>query len=186
MTPESESRDSRAEGPLHFHSSREERLALLGAPRGERDRRRGIFRRNRTLLIVLVDILLFLFLAVFLVRFLYSQTSQARLEGYSVVLRGLVYGEVVYATLTVNSDRNVGGVNDGRIYVRFALSRDARDADAQFLSAGLPEAAGPEVILRAILAGTPPVRAGGGKAGTLYAEVRIGQTTRLLSFGLSR
>jgi hypothetical protein len=181
MAAEADPQKPRADGPLEFHSSREERLALAGAPLGERDRRFGLFRRNRTLLIVFVDILLFLTLAVLLVRFLYSQTPRGRLEGCAVSLRGLVYGEVVYATLTVNRERSQAAPGDGRIHVRLALSPDAQDADVQFLSASLPEAGGPELVLR----GTLTAGAGPRKARTLYAEVRIGESSRRLSFGLA-
>lgn len=155
---------------------------MAGAPLGERDRRYGLFRRNRTLLIVFVDILLFLILAVFLVRFLYSQTPKTRLEGYAVTLRGLVYGEVVYATLTVKPEggQRPGAVGDGRLYARLALSREARQSEWQFLSVGLPGASEPELVLREALS------AEGADARTLYAEVRIGGTTRRLSVGLSR
>lgn len=166
---------------LGFHSSREERLARAGAPRGEAGRY-GVMRRNRTLLIVFVDVLLFLIVALFLVRFLYSQTPRARLQGYALELRGLSYGEVVYATLTVKATAGTGRADGGRVYLRLALSAQAPEAEAEFLSAQLPAAEGAEVVLR----GTLPGGQGQAVGQTLYAEVRIGDSTRRLSASLTR
>lgn len=180
MTAEPRRGPEREAEALRFHSSREERLGLAGAPRSDLAQRYGVFRRNRTLLIVFVDVLLFLIVAVFLVRFLYAQTPRARLEGYAVQLRGLSYGEVVYATLTVSPAGGPGSLGDGRAYVRLALAARAPETDAQFVSAQLPGADGPETVLRTAL----PVQEGRDAPRTLYAEVRIGDSIRRLSASL--
>lgn len=163
-------------GPLDFHSSRQERLARFGAPHQRAGGTAGVFRGNRTLLVVLLDILLFLMLGVLLVRFLYAQTPRARLQGYEVSLRGLSHGEMVYATLTVRAEAAAEKPGDGRIYVRLSVSRDPADGQATFVSGQLP-GPGNELVLRE---GLP---ASGAKSATLYAQVRVGKTVRLLSCG---
>jgi hypothetical protein len=170
----------KGEQPPVFRYSREERLSLPGAPRRSDGGGRGLFRRNRTLLIILLDLIIILVLGLFLVRFLYSQTYKADIEGYLVQLSGFRYDEVVFATLKVkNTGRGEANrsVTDGRIYARFSLERSLREADSTFASSALPEPAQEETVLRAAISveGEPEV---------LYAEVRIGETVRRLSCGL--
>jgi hypothetical protein len=161
------------EQPPGYHYSRKDRLSLPTAPRFP-ERGGGIFRKNRTLLILLLDLVIVMILGVFLMRFLYAQVNRADLEGYSVVLRGLRSQEVVIATLTVS---NRLSDSEQRIFVRFSLVRNPGEEDSTYVSGSAPGARGEERILRATLpaADSPKV---------LYAEVRIGDTRRRLSTGL--
>jgi hypothetical protein len=84
---------------------------------------------------------------------------------------------MVYATLTVSAAAAAEQPDDGRIYVRLSLSRDSADGQATFASGRLP-GQGSELVLREGL----PVS--GARPGTLYAQVRVGNTVRLLSCGL--
>ncbi len=163
--------------PSGYHYSRKQRLSLLTALPVQ-DRGGGIFRRNRTLLIILLDLVIILVLGLFLMRFLYAQVHRADLEGYSVVLRGFYFREVVFAAITIT---NKGGdsVTGERIYARFSLDRAFEEDDTTYNSAILPDDAEEEIILRIAI----PAPEG---ATVLYAEVEIGDTSKRLSTGLER
>jgi hypothetical protein len=163
--------------PSGYHYSRKQRLSLSTAPR-ERDRGGGIFRKNRILLIILLDLVIILVLGLFLMRYLNAQVHRADLEGYSVVLRGLYFGEVVFATLTIT---NKGGrsVTGARIYARFSLDRAFDEEDTTYSSAILPDDGEGQTILRL----TIPAAEG---AKVLYSEVEIGDSAKRLSAGLER
>jgi hypothetical protein len=162
------------EQPAGYHYSRQERLSLQTAPRF-RDKRGGIFRRNRTLLILLLDLVIVVIIGVFLVRFLYARVNRAELQGYSVVLRGVLYEEVVLAALAVTNTQ-AGSENEERVYARFSLERNPEEVDSTYISSALPRQ-GEERILRATIPAPKEAR-------TLYAEVRIGDTVEHLSAGL--
>jgi hypothetical protein len=163
--------------PSGYHYSRKQRLSLPTAPR-DQDRGGGIFRKNRTLLIILLDLVIILVLGLFLMRYLYAQVHRADLEGYSVVLRGFYSGEVVFATLTIT---NKGGnsITGARIFARFSLDRDFDEEDTTYSSAILPGDGEGETILRV----TIPADKG---AKVLYSEVEIGDSAKRLSTGLER
>jgi hypothetical protein len=165
------------EQPSGYHYSREQRLNLPTAPRVQ-DRGGGIFRQNRTLLIILLDLVIILVLGLFLMRYLYAQVHRADLEGYSVVLRGFSSGEVVFATLTITNKR--GGSETGeRIYARFSLDGEFEEKDTTYSSAFLPDDGEKETILRVTIPATE-------RAKVLYAEVKIADTAKHLSTGLMR
>jgi hypothetical protein len=163
--------------PSGYHYSRKQRLSLPTAPRVQ-DRGGGIFRKNRTLLIILLDLVIILVLGLFLMRYLYAQVHRADLEGYSVVLRGFYFGEVVFATMTITNKRG-GSVTGQRIYARLSLDRAFEEEDTTFSSAILPDEGEEQIILRV----TIPAPEG---ATVLYAEVEIGDTAKRLSTGLER
>lgn len=163
--------------PSGYHYSRKQRLSLPTAPR-VKDRSGGIFRKNRTLLIILLDLVIILVLGLFLMRFLYARVHRADLEGYSVVLRGFYSGEVVFATLTIT---NKGGssVTGERIYARFSLDRAFKEEDTTYSSAILPDDEEEETILRVTIPAAEVVK-------VLYVEIEIGDTAKRLSTGLER
>ncbi|UCF97685.1 MAG: hypothetical protein JSV89_21330 [Spirochaetaceae bacterium] len=163
------------EQPSGYHYSRQERLSLPTAPRFP-GRGGGIFRRDRILLIILLDLIIVLILGVFLIRFLYGQVNRANLEGYSVVLRGVCAGEVVLASLTVTNARATDQAQR-RITVRFSLVRDPGEEDSNYVSALAPLRRKDEMNLRAVLPATESAK-------VLYAQVQIGDALRRLSVGL--
>jgi hypothetical protein len=148
---------------------------MTTAPR-VRDRDGGIFRRNRTLFIILLDLIVILILGVFLVRFLYTQVNRANLEGYSVVLRGKRTAEVVLATLSITGTA-AASTAEQRVVVRFSLERNPPEEDSIYVSGMAGEG---ERILRAAI----PLSASTTSSEVLYAEVQIGSTRRRLSTGL--
>lgn len=161
------------EQPPGYHYSRQDRLSLPTAPRFPQ-KGGGIFRRNRTLLILLLDLVVVMVLGVFLVRVFYSQVNRADLEGYSVVLRGVRSQETVIATLTV---ANSSSESQQRVFVRFSLVRKPGEEESTYVSGMAPAERGGQRILRAAVPAedSPEV---------LYAEVRIGDTRKRLSTGL--
>jgi hypothetical protein len=168
----------RDEQPAGYHYSRQDRLDMASAPRF-RDPRGGIFRRNRTLLIILLDLVIILILAVFLVRFLYARVNRANLEGCSVALRGVRTEEVVLATLTIERTAS-SEAGQQTVFVRFSLERNPDQEESTYISGMAPQRKGEERILRAAI----PVSAASASSGVLYAEVRIGESRSRLSAGL--
>ena len=167
----------RDEQPNGYHYSRQDRLSMASAPRFP-ERKGGIFRRNRTLLIILLDLVIIMILGVFLVRFLYARVNRAELEGYRVVLRGVRTEEVVLATLTV-TNTTAAPMGQKTVFARFSLERNPDEEEATYVSGVVGEG---ERILRAAI----PLSASSASAEVLYAEVRIGDSRERLSAGLER
>jgi len=87
-------------GDLGFHYDREERLG----DRGQREPEQGsIFRRNRSLAITLLDLLLVLIIFALYMVFFRPGSSDAlvRLDGYAVDGTAFVFEAEVYVTVTV-------------------------------------------------------------------------------------
>jgi hypothetical protein len=167
----------RDEQPAGYHYSRQDRLSMATAPHS-RPRGGGIFRRNRTLLIILLDLVIILILGVFLVRFLYARVNRAQLEGYSVVLEGLHTEGVVLATLTItNTDAAAAGRS---VFVRFSLERNPDEQESTYVSGLAPPAGGEGRALRVAI----PVDSSSQLPDVVYAEVRIGDSRERLSAGL--
>lgn len=136
----------------------------------------SFLRRNRSLLIILADIAILLVLGLVAYRFLGSPGGSARLGEYTLSLRALRYGEVVFATVTVERAGGARGRAEGaeeRVFARFAWSRSASDAESHFDSAPAPPPE-EEVLLQAAL----PLEAASER---LYAEVRAGGESARLS-----
>jgi hypothetical protein len=166
------------EQPPGYHYSRQDRLSMATAPRF-RERGGGIFRRNRTLLIILLDLVIVLILGVFLVRFLYAQVNRANLEGYSVVLRGARSEGVVVATLSITNTA-AASTAEQSVFARFSLVRNPDEEDSTYVSGPVPREREGERILRVAI----PVSERSASSEVLYAEVRIGDSRKRLSTGL--
>jgi hypothetical protein len=168
----------RDEQPEGYHYSRGERLSRPGAPQF-RQRGGGIFRRNRTLLIILLDLVIVMILGLFLVRFLYARVNRAELEGYGAMLRGVLMEEVVLATVAITNKEAVSGARP-EVFVRFSLVRNPGEGEAIFVSGQAPPERGGERILRA----TVPIPGGEPPPEVLYAEIRIDDARERMSAGL--
>ncbi len=168
----------RDEQPDGYHYSRHDRLSMGTAPRF-RAKGGGIFRRNRTLLIILLDLVIVMILGVFLVRFLYARVNVANLEGYRVVLRGIRTEEVVIATVTITNTAAASAAQQS-VFVRLSLARNPDEEDLTYVSGLAPPDRGGERILRVAV----PVSDSRASSEVLYAEVEIGDYRRRLSAGL--
>ena len=166
------------EQPPGYHYSRQDRLDMATAPRF-RGSGGGIFRRNRTLLIILLDLVIILILGLLLVRFLYARVNRANLEGYNVVLRSVRTEEVILATLTVTKTASAAAAEQ-TVYIRLSLERNPGEGDSTYISGLLPRERGGGSILRAAI----PRSSSSASSEVLYAEVRIGDTRRRISAGI--
>ena len=95
----------RAEDPdprLSYHYSREERLEQRDAPDLSRREASGVFRGNRSLIVLLVDILLISLLFLVYRFVLYSPPHQGKLEGYTMALDALYAVSYTHLTLPTN------------------------------------------------------------------------------------
>lgn len=117
------SRQPRNDGELHFHYNRDERLEL--ADRRPKFVTKGsIFRRNRGLTIVLLDILLLLIVFGVWWGFLRTPEDSIVLDGYRFELSALGRGEATLVTLTIT---NRGDAVDAPLFdAQFRLIRDER------------------------------------------------------------
>ncbi len=162
------------EEPDFFRYSREERLSLPGAPKPPPQG--GFFRRNPSLTIVLLDILILLVIGFGVYFFLGRISHQAKISGYLVILRGIPYQDVVFATLTVKNINNKPAIQPGKIFVRFTMSKSKGEFS---LSASLPAKPGEEIILREAI----PFEENGD---TLYAHISVGEKAKRLSRDLKQ
>ncbi len=96
------SRQPRNEGEMHFHYNRDERLEMAGR-RPKFDTRGSIFRRNRSLLIILLDVLLLLIVFGVWWAFLRTPEDSVARDGYRFELAALAVGEETVATLTITN-----------------------------------------------------------------------------------
>jgi hypothetical protein len=162
---------------LNFHYNREQRLSIPGAP--PPPLAKGFMRRNRHLIIILIDIIVLLAAGFFLSRFWFNVPHQARIDGFTVTLRGLPYQETVFATLTVKRTSKTPLEPERfqeRLYVRFFLSdraiteSETLDPQGLALQSRLPVAPGEEILIREAM----PAE---GESNRLYAEISLGGHT---------
>lgn len=89
---------------LHFRYSREERLALTDRPKPHPPG--GLFRRNRSLAIILLDVLLVL-LVFILFQFVFTPgRSAVRVGDYNVRLSGFRFQNEIYLTVEFSRSRD--------------------------------------------------------------------------------
>lgn len=98
-------------GDLGFHYDRDERLGDRGERKSEQG---GIFRRNRSLAITLLDVLLVLIIFALYMVFFRPGASDAlvSVDGYTVDGSAFVFETDVYVTVTVELEDGEG-VRDG-------------------------------------------------------------------------
>jgi hypothetical protein len=160
---------------LHFHYSREQRLSMPNAPDLAMRGKKGILKGNRSLVILLVDVLLIFILFVVYRYFFYRPSYIGDLSEYTVTLRGMAVSDRVIASVRVaRRQESVTQAEPGRVYVRFLL----KDEEIR-LSEELPTIRGAAVELTASLL-IP------GKGQQLHAEVQIGDKTINLERRLER
>jgi hypothetical protein len=93
--------ESHEDGQLNYHYDRYEREGSAARNLGK-PRKSGILKGNRSLLVLLLDVILILvILAVF--RFVIPLfAGQTALGGYSISLKGFIYDNQIYATLKIH------------------------------------------------------------------------------------
>lgn len=103
-------RETREEGAYTFHYDRRERLATGGVDRdGAPARKGGIFKRNRSLAIVVIDLLVIL-LVFGLYRFFWAPTPHlSRIAEHSLTLVAFEFGSDIYVTLRIEAEDGSAG-----------------------------------------------------------------------------
>jgi hypothetical protein len=94
------------DGNQAFHYNRADRLKLGGRDR-EQDKKKGIFKQNRSLIIILIDIVVIVI--VFILLQLLWEPSRATYEiyGYAFRLRAVEFEDEVLYTLTISPEEPV-------------------------------------------------------------------------------
>lgn len=131
-----------ADQGYRFHYDRRERLSMLSAPKSN-NKSRGLLRGNRSLLILLLDILLICIIVVILNLFDLGSTERRQVSGYSFHLRAFPYEDVVLVTLAVKKTSDETDIREDPISVRFLLDEISTDN-----SVLLPKTLDEEVMIR--------------------------------------
>jgi hypothetical protein len=178
-----EKRESYSPGDVHFHYDREERYRYLSPEVAHRTKKRGLFKGNRGLIILLIDILLILLLYFILNPLLQGRASSSDFMGYEVGLRAFFYGDEVFVSLRFLADPSPADSVEGEpatdaedlqegplVRVNFSLEDGDTRVEASDI---LPVRAGGERVIRARI--TPERHPESARA-----EVRIGDETLTL------
>jgi hypothetical protein len=107
---------------MKYHYSREERLAMSNAPRLDIRHRKGIFRGNRSLYIVLLDVLLICLMFFLFRSFIFKPVNRIVLQGYTVTLRSRTIKDSVYAAVRIKEREAEIGVERAFVEFRFGDS----------------------------------------------------------------
>lgn len=117
------------DGKSHnFHYDRAERLAGKGGEKPPEPK--GLFRRNRSLAIILLDLIIILIIFL-LFQFIFTPgRSWARVGDYRVELSAFRFESEIYATVEISrvrtGDEQVAG-SDSLVVIRFAGREDVLD-----------------------------------------------------------
>ncbi len=134
---------------FQYHYSREERLRLPGAPGPPPTG--GFLKRNRSLTILLLDLLIILILGFAFFRFIGGPASSGRLQPYTITLRALRDRDSVLATVTVRFSGRAPSASEAQERVYVLLSLSPGSGEEQPVSARLPASPAEETVLRAVL-----------------------------------
>lgn len=165
--------ETRYPGELAFHYNREERLQSLSPEvmsRLEGRKSTGLFKKNRTLMIILLDVLVIIFLYFLLMPFLNKRAQTAELAGYEMKLRAFLYENTTFVSLRITNPGTEAEEEGEMVSVRFYLEDAETDVEVIDI---LPAEGEEERILRTQLEG-------GKKKKRVYAEVRIRGETETL------
>jgi len=143
--------DPGGSGEYRFYSSREERLAGREEPVRETG---SVFRRNRSLLIILLDIVIVLLMFVLYLLFFQPETG-VQVGQYSIEGTGFFFDDELYLTVTIELDPD-----------REAASGEASLVEAEFpdgvvLTDVLPSSSEFETVVRHVV----PAEEAGTEAG---------------------
>lgn len=136
-------------GKLHFHYDREDRIKNLAGARPEQTGIKGLFRRNRSLFITLLDVLVLIILFV-IVTFIFKTRSAAEpIPGYSISARAATFDDRLLINTTFTAVRDSENEPSG---VRVVLSHG--NVSRQELMDVLPGKEGEQRVVR----GTLPIK----------------------------
>lgn len=141
--PRRETRDS---GSYHFHYDREERLAGREEPS---EKPRGILRGNRSLTLILLDVIFVLIVFVLYFFFFSPEPGVVRVDGYRVAGNAFVFDGELYVTVSIEADeeRTLEG-EQSLVWVTFP--------DGERLTDVLPATTGFPTVLRRVVESDEP------------------------------
>ena len=141
-------RETSSPDELQFHYSRAERL---GRDEQASDEKRSglfgrLFTRNRSLLIVILDVLLLLLMFILLQFVFRPGMATKRVEGYRFTITAFVFDSEVYAAVeaVARSDRDASSGESTLVTLRFPDGSEVTDV--------LPARAGESIVVRSVFA----------------------------------
>ena len=167
----SERKETEYPGQLHFHYNREERYSTLSPDVVDRDsKRRGSFRKNRPLVILLLDVLLVIVLYFIISPMLRRYAASTDINGYELQMRAFLFEESTFVSVQIEADAPVKETEQNLVTIQFTLEEE--EVTEELIDV-LPAAEGESRMYRARLPG------GKGKKNA-YADVRIGDSSATL------
>lgn len=179
MEEHKDSAEKNGDQELHFNYNRADRLLLPTAPRVS-DRKGGILRGNRSLLILLLDVLLIAIIMIIgrLYLFVPAEVPTAQLGGCTFALRADSYEDVVLVYVTIRKTAEAHQVpTDGKVSVIFLIE----DTDENAVSSGFLPASTTD--RDTVIAATLPRL---GEKGVLVAEITVGDEVVRLTRRIQR
>lgn len=122
------------DGGLHYHYSRSERLEQGGRDR-EQAKKGSIFRRNRSLTLILIDVALILVIYLLFTYVFNTQPTTHDYGGYSFTIRAVAFGDEVLCTVRADQKDPEEGVAGAPARVVFE-SGEAREETSDLLPTG--------------------------------------------------
>ena len=154
----------------HFHYNRDERLSMINAPKLN-VKSKGLLRGNRSLLILLLDVLLICIIVVAINLVDFGSSEKKQVSGYSFLLRGFPYKDVVLVTLAVKKVSENTDLIEDLVSVKFFLEEED---SVTYNSVSIPQNLEEEVMIRDSLMVT-------GERKNLKAEISAGEKTFILT-----
>ena len=136
-------------GKLHFHYDREDRIKNLSGAKPEQTGTKGLFRRNRSLFITLLDVIVLIILFVIVTLLFRTRSAAEPIPGYAITARAATFDDRILINITFTSLRDSDADPSG---VRIVLSHG--DISRQELMDVLPGKEGQQRIVR----GTLPIK----------------------------
>lgn len=137
--------ETRDPGAYTYHYNRTERLSRGGTDRDRRDEQQGgIFKKNRSLAIVVIDLLVILLIYGLYQLFFAPASHIGEIAGHEVTLRAFSFDEEIYVTLRASGAE---GALESPLTVVFAAGEET--SAAQELLPGAGEARSYRAVLAA-------------------------------------
>ncbi len=164
--------EKNAKREIVHHYNRNERLSMPSAPKLNYGRR-GIFKNNRSLIILLLDVILVIVITYVATRFFMGPSFKGKVEGYNFYLNGFIFSDMVYVTLDISTgEANKSEVEVNKVKVVFYLDNNKKDKFV--FERKLPLGSDKKVTIRTQIPFS-------GETVTVYAKISVGKTDLLLS-----
>jgi len=159
-----------------FHYDRRERFSMPSAPKKDA-KLKGIFKGNRSLLILMLDIVIILILMFIFLRFLNKPSYKKTEQGYQFELEAFPYADNILVSLYVKKTGKIGENLGNFIKVDFYTTSFPENREV--IRKALPTNTEKESILRAKLKWS-------GRNETVNAAVDIGSKTIILKKSIKK